>query len=69
MENKQKQELRKIIKSIPKEELKESVSILWRRYSKGDFNYQTFRNYFKALVKEVDDEQVKSAMQKGAAIS
>ena len=44
----EKQELRRIIKDIPQEELNGSISGLWIKYGFG-YTYETFRNYLKTF--------------------
>ena len=47
MNNKQKSELRKLVRyDIPIEECNEKIMKLWKEYGE-EFTYGTFRNYFK----------------------
>ena len=48
MNNKQKQELRSIVKSIPEHEINNVKKWLHEKYA-SDFTYQTFVNYLKVF--------------------
>ena len=57
MNNKQKNELREVIKSIPSDRLRSSIKHLWQRYY-PEVSYGTFRQYLKIFkqdkLKEMD---------------
>jgi len=44
MDNKQKQELKEIVREIPEMVLRQNIKTLWRRYAPY-YNYGTFRKY------------------------